>query len=277
MGSSTREEVREDFDVLRAAVSRVVEHSYDALTTPERLALLERLEQETRRLGVPGQQLINQLGAQAGDEELGGTLRRALADRLRITKAEAGQRIEEAEDLGERRALTGEPLAPQLSATAAGQRRGLIGEGHIKVIRSFFGHLPAEVDLSTREADLAGKARTYCPDELAKYARRVMDWLHPDGEFNDVQGCRPPGAPISTTSHWPAGPITGSPNRAGPPAPTPAATPNGSRHPTSTTDNHEPTPTTTPNDSDTTTKIRSPQGCQTDLRWKLRRSGMLKT
>lgn len=188
MGSSTREEVREDFDVLRAAVSRVVEHSYDALTTPERLALQERLEQETRRLGVPGQQLINQLGAQAGDEELGGTLRCALADRLRITKAEAGRRIEEAEDLGERRALSGEPLAPQLSATAAGQRRGLIGEGHIKVIRSFFGHLPAEVDVSTREADLAGKARTYCPDELAKYARRVMDWLHPDGEFNDVQG-----------------------------------------------------------------------------------------
>ncbi|ORA80436.1 hypothetical protein BST29_16610 [Mycobacterium malmoense] len=138
MGSSTREEFREDFDVLRAAVSRVVEHSYDTLTTPERLALLERLEQETRRLGVPGQQLINQLGAQAGDEELGGTLRCALADRLRITKAEAGRRIEEAEDLDERRALTGEPLAPQLSTTAAGQRRGLIGEGHIKVIRSFF-------------------------------------------------------------------------------------------------------------------------------------------
>lgn len=96
-------------------------------------------------------------------------------------------------------------------------------------------------------------------------------------QVHHVRGCRPPGAPISTTSHWPAGPITGSQNRAGPPAPTPAAKPNGSRHPTSTTDNHEPTPTTTPNDSDTTTKIRSPQDCQTDLRWKLRRSGMLKT
>jgi hypothetical protein len=31
--------------------------------------------------------LINQLDAQAAEQELGGTLREALADRLRITKA----------------------------------------------------------------------------------------------------------------------------------------------------------------------------------------------
>jgi Domain of unknown function (DUF222) len=196
MGSSTREEVRGDFDALRAAVSRVVEHSYDALTTPERLALLERLEHETRRLRVPGHQLINQLGAQAGEDELGGPLRSALADRLRITKAEAGRRIDEAADLGQRRALTGEPLPPRFEATAAGQRAGLIGEGHARVIRSFFAHLPADVDLSTREAaeaDLADKACGYRPDELAKYAQRIVDWLNPDGEFSDAERARKRG------------------------------------------------------------------------------------
>ena len=190
MGSGTREDVQEDFDALRAAVSRVLEHSYDALTTPERLALLERLEHETRRLRAPQHALINQLGAQANAQELGGTLRCALADRLRITKAEAARRIDEAEDLGPRRALTGEPLAPQLAATAAAQRDGRIGAGHIKVIRGFFAHLPAEVDLSTREAaeaDLAAKARGYRPDELAKYAQRIMDWLHPDEQFSDAE------------------------------------------------------------------------------------------
>jgi Domain of unknown function (DUF222) len=193
MSSSTREEVREDFDALRTVVSRIVEHSYDTLTTPERLAFLERLEQDVRRLRVPAHQLINQVGAQASPAELGGTLRTALADRLRITKAEAGRRIDEAEDLGERRSLTGEPLAPQLSATAAGQRAGLIGDGHVRVIRSFFAHVPDEVDLSTREAaeaDLADKARGYRPDELAKYAQRIMDWLNPDGEFSDAQRAR---------------------------------------------------------------------------------------
>ncbi len=48
----------------------------------------------------------------------------------------------------------------------------------MRVIRSFFAHLPAEVDLSIREAadaDLADKASQYRPDELARYAQRIMD------------------------------------------------------------------------------------------------------
>ena len=166
------------------------------LTTPELLRTLERLERGARRMRTPEHALINQLDAQAGEEELGGTLRSALADRLRITKADAGRRIAEAEDLGQRRAMTGEPLAPQLSATAAAQHQGLIGEAHVRVIRSFFAHLPAEVDLGTRDAadaDLAGKAGGYRPDELATYAQRIMDWLHPDGEFSDAERARKRG------------------------------------------------------------------------------------
>jgi hypothetical protein len=105
---------------------------------------------------------------------LGGTLRCALADRLRITKADAGRRIADAGDLGQRRALTGERLAPRLSHTADGQRDGLIGDGHVAVIRSFFARLPAEVDLGTREAaeaDLAGKAG----GSLIRFGR-VLRW-----------------------------------------------------------------------------------------------------
>ena len=94
-------------------------------------------------------------------------------------------------------------MTPQLSATAAGQRDGVIGDGHVQVIRSFFAHLPVEVDVFTRdaaEADLAGKAGGYRPDELAKYAQRIMDWLHPDGEFSDQERARKRGImPRSTT------------------------------------------------------------------------------
>ena len=193
MGCSSREEIVEVFGALDAALDRLCELSFDVLTTPERLSALERLERASRRLRAPQHTIINQLGAQAGEEELGGTLRSALADRLRITKAEAGRRIADAEDLGERCALTGEPLAPQLSATAAAQRDGLIGDKHVEVIRSFFAHLPAEVDPGTRqaaEADLAGKAGGYRPDELATYAKRIMDWLNPDGEFSDQERAR---------------------------------------------------------------------------------------
>ncbi len=196
MGSSSREEIVEVFNALDADLDRLCELSFDVFTTPERLRALERLEGTARRLRAPEHALINQLDAQAGDEELGGTLRSALADRLRITKAEAGRRIDEAADLGERRALTGESLAPELKATATAQREGLIGDGHVRVIRSFFAHLPAEVDLLTREAaeaDLARRASEYRPDELAKYAQRIMDWLNPDGEFSDQERARKRG------------------------------------------------------------------------------------
>jgi hypothetical protein len=196
MGSSTREEIVEVLNALDDDLDRLCELSFEVFTTPERLRALERLERTARRLRTPQHALLNQLDAQAGEEELGGKLRSALADRLHITKAEAGRRIDEAADLGERRALTGESLAPQLTATAAAQRAGLVGDGHVKVIRSFFAHLPAEVDLSTRdaaEADLADKASGYRPEVLAKYAQRIMDWLNPDGEFSDEERARKRG------------------------------------------------------------------------------------
>ena len=118
MRSSSREEIQEDFDALSAVVSRIVGHAYDALTTPDRLALSDRLERETRRLRAPGHELINQLAERAGPQELGGPLPQALADRLRITRGEAHRRVAEAADLGPRRALTGEALPPLLTATA---------------------------------------------------------------------------------------------------------------------------------------------------------------
>ena len=199
MGSSSREEIVEVFDAFAGDLKRLCDLSFDVLTTPERLAALERLECAARRLRAPQHALINQLSAQASEEELGGKLRSALADRLRITKAEAGRRIDEAADLGERRALTGESLAPRLTATASAQCEGLIGDGHVRLIRTFFAHLPAEVDLPTREAaevDLARKAIKYRPDELAKYAQRIMDWLNPDGEFSDQERARKRGITI---------------------------------------------------------------------------------
>jgi hypothetical protein len=204
MGASSREEIVEVFGVLRAGLKQLRGLSFDVLATPERMSALEGLESMARELRAAQHPLINQLDAQAGPAELGGTLRCALADRLRITKAEAGRRVDEAADLGERRALTGESLEPRLGATAAAHREGEIGEGHIKVIRGFFAHLPDDVDHCTREAadaDLARYAREYRPDELAKYAQRLMDWLNPDGEFSDEQRARKRGVIIGHPEH----------------------------------------------------------------------------
>ncbi|WP_099288323.1 HNH endonuclease signature motif containing protein [Mycobacterium persicum] len=196
MSASTREEIVAVLAASDDAQDQLCGLTFDALTTPELLRVMERLERRERRSRSVRHALINQLCAQASEDELGGKLPAALADRLRITKAEANRWIAEAEDLGERRALTGEPLAPKLTATAAAQRDGLIGDAHIRVIRDFVAHLPGAVDAGTREAaesDLAGKARDFRPDQVAKYAHELMALLHPDGDYSEEERARKRG------------------------------------------------------------------------------------
>jgi Domain of unknown function (DUF222) len=117
MCSSNREARVVAFDALEADLDRALERSFDALTTPELLAMLERCERMRRRLPTVEHPLINQIGEQADQTELGGKLPAALADRLRITRGEASRRIHEAADLGPRRAMTGELLEAVLPAT----------------------------------------------------------------------------------------------------------------------------------------------------------------
>jgi Domain of unknown function (DUF222) len=199
MRSSSREEVVEVFDALAAGMKRALDLSFDALTTPERLALLQQCETLRRWLPAVEHPLINQLSEQAGTTELGGKLPSALANRLRISRAEASRRIHEAADLGERRALNGEPLEPVLEATAHAQRKGDIGAGHVAVIRGFWHRLPDYVDIETRaraEAQLARLAGEHRPDELAKLADKLTDCLNPDGDFTDVDRARRRGLSI---------------------------------------------------------------------------------
>src|ERR1700721_1567297 len=185
----SREEIVEVLDALEADYKRAMDLTFDVLTTPERLRVLERWEQMRRWQPAVEHALINQLAEQADATELGGKLPSALANRVRISRAEASRRIHEAADLGERRALNGEPLPPVLEATAAAQRNGDLGAGHVAVIRSFFHRLPDFVDLETRakaEAQLARLAGEHRPDELAKLADKLTDCLHPDGDFTDI-------------------------------------------------------------------------------------------
>ncbi|MEE6178628.1 HNH endonuclease signature motif containing protein [Mycobacterium sp. 050134] len=193
MGSSDRDEIEADIAALQSAVSRILEHSYDALTCPERLTLLARLEVEGRRLRVPGHQLLNQLAEQADPEQLGGRLPQVVADRLGLTRAEANRRVAEAADLGPRRALTGQPLPPLLTGTAAAERDGRLGPAHIRIIRRFVHQLPTTIDVGTREcaeAHLARLATAFRPDHLAGLADALTDCLNPDGTYTDTDRAR---------------------------------------------------------------------------------------
>src|ERR1700729_2548499 len=212
MRSSDREEVVGVFDALRAGLKRALDLRCDALTTPERLALLQSCEEIRRLLPAVEHPLINQLSEQAEATELGGKLPAALANRLRISRAEASRRIHEAADLGERRALNGEPLPPALPATAEAQRNGYLGAGHVAVIRSFWHRLPDFVDIETRakaEAQLARLAGEHRPDELARLADTLTDCLHPDGDFTEHDRARRRGIMIGRQDIDGMSPISG--------------------------------------------------------------------
>ena len=212
MHSSSREEIVETFDALEADMNRALRLSFDALTTPEQLALLERCERFRRCLPAVEHPLINQVSEHADATELGGKLPAALANRLRITRGEASRRIHEAADLGERKAITGEPLPPRLEATAAAQRAGDIGAGHVAVIRGFMHRLPDFVDVETgqkAEAQLARLGTEHRPDELAKLADKLTDCLNPDGNFSDDDRARRRGITIGQQDIDGMSPISG--------------------------------------------------------------------
>jgi hypothetical protein len=196
MGSSgvvDREAVTAAFDAAEAAFDGVAALDCDALTTPEWLAWLERCERLRRRIPSLEHRPINHLARQATAEELGGKLSHAIAEWTLISRPEAARRINEAADLGPRQALTGEPLAPVLAATAARQREGKLGAGQVAVIRRFYHRLPGWIDPATRaqvEAKLAREGTGFRPEQLAGLADTLADCLNPDGTYTDEDRAR---------------------------------------------------------------------------------------
>src|ERR1700744_6613126 len=122
MRSSSREEIVEVFDGLTAGMKRAVDLTFDVLTTPERLSMLQHCEEIRRVLCAVEHPLITQPAEQAAPAGVAGKLAPPLANRLRVSSAEVWRLIHEAADLGQRRSLNGEPLPPVLEATAEAQR-----------------------------------------------------------------------------------------------------------------------------------------------------------
>src|SRR6185312_10902310 len=188
MSSSGFDEAKVAFKAIAARLEGPAQRWTDG----ERLEHLQNIETLARILPALGHEHLDEL-THASADELGGSLPRVLADRLRISVAEARRRIAEAADLGPRHSLLGEALAPKLAATAAAQRAGVIGDEHIKIIRDFFAQLPCFIDEPTREhaeEQLATVAAQRRPDELMRFARDLDLRLNPDGNFTDTDRAR---------------------------------------------------------------------------------------
>jgi Domain of unknown function (DUF222) len=191
--ASGRDAVMAVLDRYRMIVSELVDLPLDALAVPDLFAVLDTME--TGRCQVSGieHQAINRIAAQATPEQIGTSLKKVLAERLRIRPGEAKRRIGDAERLGARTSMTGEPLTPLWAATAAGQRAGEINTDHVREIGRFFAQLPCWIDEATRERaerQLAANAGKHRPDELRILADKLADCLNPDGNFTDEDRAR---------------------------------------------------------------------------------------
>ncbi|MCX5043566.1 HNH endonuclease [Aldersonia sp. NBC_00410] len=188
-------------DCLDAAVSVLAEVDFRAMTSAGRLAVLRRLEAAGRRQSSVGYEVLQSLRDSRTAEDFGGEhTHQVVADALRTTRLDAKRRFDTAEQLAGRVSVTGERLAPELAATAAGVRSGVLGDGHVQVIRSFLKHLPHVIDAGTREqaeTHLAGCAESMRPDELRKVADRLAAYLSPDREFDEMDRARKRGVWLS--------------------------------------------------------------------------------
>jgi hypothetical protein len=119
-------------DLIEAGYAMLAGESFDTQTHPELLAVHSRLEAVSWKQPAITQKLIGRLAAETSPVELGGkSLADVLATRLRISTGEARRRIKLSESLGQRTAMTGEPLAPKLPHVAEAQADGLLGPEHL--------------------------------------------------------------------------------------------------------------------------------------------------
>ncbi|WP_131814518.1 DUF222 domain-containing protein, partial [Mycolicibacterium fortuitum] len=102
---------------LRAAFDAFAACDVGSLSRAELLTVLDEYETLLCRLPAVGHRLLAQLQVEATPGELGAkSWNEVLRTRWRLSTAEAGRRLGEAAELGPRRALSGEPLAPVLPA-----------------------------------------------------------------------------------------------------------------------------------------------------------------
>ena len=172
---------------------------------------MEALETIIRRARAASGTALAALACET-TETLGDRPHKVIADRLRISPAEARRRLREAGLVAERATLTGQPVPPILEGTAKHWHGGVLDPEHVKVIAGTLAELPADTPFDKRqwaESFLADKAAQLRPDQLAKVAQRLAATINPDGNFSDVDRARKRGVVIGRQHTDGMSPITG--------------------------------------------------------------------
>ncbi|ANI38932.1 HNH endonuclease signature motif containing protein [Mycolicibacterium vaccae] len=163
----------------------VLSKAAEELSHRELIGLLTELTTVLRSVPALEHKVLARLIDETEPPRLGAKSWKAvLTTSLRVSGAEAARRLKRARTLGPRRAMTGEPLAPQWEATAAAQARGELDEEHVEVIAKFHRKLPSWVDVGTRAAadrHLAAAGAGLDPENLIEAARVLLTMIDQDG------------------------------------------------------------------------------------------------
>ncbi len=107
---------------------------------------------------------------------------------LRISAADAAQRVKGARKVGTWHAFGGEDVEPELPATAAAVRAGAIGPDHVAAVAKVMRKVPHGVgfdEIAVAERILADAACSVTPDDLVKLGAHLLAYLNPDGDVPD--------------------------------------------------------------------------------------------
>ncbi len=189
MGLTDAAVIEEAYAEYAAAAARIAALDYTGLDVRTLLELMSRRETLKCAAEAVDHQLLAAAQTQATAKEIGAKdWPEVLHVRHRISREEARRRVRDADNLGPRSAITGEPLGPVWELVAAALAEGAINVEHVAVITNFFAKVPLWVDpttLSQCEADLVAAARHQTPEELRKAAADMLYRLDQDGPEPD--------------------------------------------------------------------------------------------
>src|SRR3954468_10495543 len=169
---------------LRAGVDALLAAPGEGLAATELASVLEAVEVQRRRLEAVDQRLLaaaSTAGVAAAFGQAG--VADVLTYLLRIDPREARARVSRAGDVGPRRALSGERLAPLLPVTAAAVARGAVSAAQVEVIVDCLERIPPAAPAAGAGAGrVAGEAARFeAPRQLRRTAAELLTRLDPDG------------------------------------------------------------------------------------------------
>ncbi|WP_068156745.1 HNH endonuclease signature motif containing protein [Rhodococcus phenolicus] len=174
---------------LDEAVDGLLGDDLTAFSHDDIVEVLQRLETSLRKASAVGHRMTVAAVEGRTAEHLGcRSINDFLIGTLRISAADAAQRVKGARKVGTWHAFGGEDVEPELPATAAAVRAGAIGPDHVAAVAKVMRKVPHGVgfdEIAVAERILADAACSVTPDDLVKLGAHLLAYLNPDGDVPD--------------------------------------------------------------------------------------------